>query len=839
MEELDRLSARGSVVIKEANVDLSLDCHGIVYQFILARFPLDGAIAIKHKLGYEMTYRARDNSEKSANDWVMIYEGTQISSNDNALKGRITLRIEKVEASPEHSVVHYAYTWSPYVCRDRIEDERINVHFSTRARILNQLGEQLIKNEGVALLELIKNAYDADASLCDVVLHSPSDVKNAFIEILDDGCGMSPQTVQNVWLEIGTDNKERLRIDPATRRTAKYSRTRLGEKGIGRLGVHRLGRYIELITKSADSIDEVRLIIDWRKVENASYIEDLPIIFEKRAPKVFTGGNTGTKIFIKDFRDVWTKRMAVEAARTISGLNSPFSSNDSFNVDFRIEGSEAEKDWLVGMPNFLDVKENAMFSFDIIMSGSSMISFKYGFRPLQRMDQSMARNVERTAEDPMCRMMYPSGVYDYWDRVAIDDGSSGTDIDISELGLVRFSGVVFDLNPKILSLGLIDKKAIKQFLSSNCGVRVFRDNMRILDYGEPGNDWLGLNARKLGKASSHISNSVIVASVDLHGESSRVLREKANREGFIESEAYNRFIAALTFCMERIDAEWRHDKDLLKKRYEQQDGAIDVPVKTPIADLKSLVSSAKIDDSLKERIVRGLGRIEDDYSTMTDNLIKSAGAGLNLVMVIHQIEKVISETQAALKQNSDKSLIVNLVNDLESLVSGYSIILRRSELKWQDVSVAVNHSAFNVGFRLRAHKISLEKAYEKRVISKGFYSRGHLVNAIINLFDNAIWWLGYYKIEDAAIYVDISEKMSGYVTIVVADNGYGFSIPKEDLEKPFVTAKPGGMGIGLHLTAEIMRSMGGQLLFPNREEFDVPQKFKGAIVALALKKEVL
>ena len=136
-----------------------------------------------------------------------------------------------------------------------------NPHFKTRARILCQLGEQLIKNEGIALLELIKNAYDADASLCDVVMSNPTSPENGSIVIQDDGIGMNYDTIVNVWLEIGTDHKANLEPGKSAKRTSKFKRICLGEKGIGRLGVHRLGREIELISHAKDS-DEVVLKID-------------------------------------------------------------------------------------------------------------------------------------------------------------------------------------------------------------------------------------------------------------------------------------------------------------------------------------------------------------------------------------------------------------------------------------------------------------------------------------------------------------------------------------------------------------------------------------------------
>ena len=110
----------------------------------------------------------------------------------------------------------------------------------------------------------------------------------------------------------------------------------------------------------------------------------------------------------------------------------------------------------------------------------------------------------------------------------------------------------------------------------------------------------------------------------------------------------------------------------------------------------------------------------------------------------------------------------------------------------------------------------------------------------MNVFDNSIWWLGYSKTDCPKIYIDITNDLDGYYTVIIADNGPGFALSKDELAKPFVTAKPFGMGmgIGLNLTKEIMNSLHGKLLFPDPYDFDIPKEFqKGAIVALAFKRK--
>lgn len=114
------------------------------------------------------------------------------------------------------------------------KDKETPVRFKPRARLLLQLGDQLIKNESIALVELVKNSYDADANIVNIYMENVDDPKNGVIIIEDDGYGMSADTVENVWLEPGSDFKsekiKRLEVSP------EYKRLPIGEKGIGRFG---------------------------------------------------------------------------------------------------------------------------------------------------------------------------------------------------------------------------------------------------------------------------------------------------------------------------------------------------------------------------------------------------------------------------------------------------------------------------------------------------------------------------------------------------------------------------------------------------------------------------
>ena len=150
-----------------------------------------------------------------------------------------------------------------------IEYEKTSMPFKPKARIMLQLGDQLIKNESIALLELIKNCYDADAKVANVIMNSIDNPDTGYIIIEDDGSGMNFKTVKDIWMEPGSDHKEKIFLNKE--RSLKFNRLPLGEKGIGRFGAHKLGYEIELITKK-ERCPEVYVSIDWTKFQGTDIL---------------------------------------------------------------------------------------------------------------------------------------------------------------------------------------------------------------------------------------------------------------------------------------------------------------------------------------------------------------------------------------------------------------------------------------------------------------------------------------------------------------------------------------------------------------------------------------
>lgn len=164
--------------------------------------------------------------------------------------------------------------------------------FSVKPRLLRLLGDQLIRDANLAVFELVKNAYDADATECSVLIEHADSPLLGRIETQDNGCGMNETVLRNAWMVIATDFKAEQRAK--NKRTPIHGRFPLGEKGLGRLSVHKLGRTITLITRMKGD-DEIVIEFDWDRLENA---DDLA----KAAVKITVGHKREPRWIIPWFR---------------------------------------------------------------------------------------------------------------------------------------------------------------------------------------------------------------------------------------------------------------------------------------------------------------------------------------------------------------------------------------------------------------------------------------------------------------------------------------------------------------------------------------------------------
>ncbi len=687
------------------------------------------------------------------------------------------------------------------------------VYFKPRARLLLLLGDQLIRDPGVAVFELVKNAFDADSPNATVTMSRMENPSRGQIIVEDRGSGMDADTVSGVWLEPGTDYriKEKQKGQP----TPKYKRVPIGEKGVGRFAAHKLGNKVRLITRAAQSA-EVVVEIDWENdFKQKRYLEEVEIKVVERTPEHFKGTKTGTRLEITQLRDSWSRGMVRDLARAVSAISSPFSGVGDFKTTLVLEDHE---EWLYGLVNVREVLKFSLYQAKCFIKGEKL-TYDYQFTPFPGMNRLKARSVTRSL---------PLG----WGRKSVN-------LEDHNVGPVDLRLYIFDQDPKVLTLSEVaDKKGLKEFLNGSGGIRVYRGGIRVYDYGERGNDWLGLGGRRVNIPTKRLSNNQVVGAVSLDIrksidlEKNRGLIEKTNREGFVENADYDAFRDAVVYAIQNIEVERNLDKRRFRNAY--HDEKLREPVLEDLTVLRDIVEKRK----LTPEIGPYLDRIESDFLAVRDRLLTSASAGLSLSVVIHEVEKGVAELVQAVESDKATNRIKALAKHLADLIEGYGALVRRSGLAKERASSMVGQALFNMELRLRAHKIEVVRRLRRQDFAVKC-SRRLIISSIMNLIDNSIWWLDNKWGEQAGkkkILVDLIDDLDGHAAIVVADNGPGFIDPPEFLMEPFITRKPDGMGLGLHIASEVMKAQGGELVFPDKKDIDLPAEIDGAVVALSFKE---
>ncbi len=677
------------------------------------------------------------------------------------------------------------------------------------------LGDQLIRDSGLAVFELVKNAYDADATFCDVTLHDISDPTTASVTIKDDGLGMDLETITGVWLEPGTDYRAKQRANKE--RTPKFKRLPLGEKGVGRFAVHKLGQQIELVTRQLNN-KEVVVIINWAEFAGSGkYLSEVPVSVKTRLPEVFTGKQSGTQITVTNLRDKsWTRGKVRDLQRAITSICSPFGEPEDFRASLILE---PKSDWLDGLLEMKTVLKESLFRASGYIRGSEL-TYDYEFRPLKAMRQQLQGRKE------------PRGPF----VVKWTQGKDkGKELDLSswQIGEVRFDLRIFDRDPAVLALSTTDRAGLKKFLDQNGGIRVYRDGVRVFDFGEPGNDWLDLGGRRVNIPTVRVSNNQVIGAVTLHADQSQDLIEKTNREGFIENDAYEALRDAILSAIVQVEAERAKDKKRLREQYSRPSHK--EPVLDDLSELREEIENRHLTKDLGKYV----NRIETQFIEVRDTLLTAAGAGLTLTTVIHEVEKIIKELVTALKHNVARDRIVALVQHLDQMVGGLGFLVRKSGNTKEKASVLVAQALFNTEYRLKAHRIRATNGIEQEGDPDFSVKcvRRLIVATLTNLIDNSIYWLASRGASDKQIYLGTTFELSGKPALVVADNGPGLTDPPEYLVEPFFSRRPDGMGLGLHLANEVAKVHGGRLVFPEKNDLTLPEQFTGAVVALEFKEE--
>lgn len=710
------------------------------------------------------------------------------------------------------------------------------VSFTPKARLIKILGEHLIKDATVGLLELVKNSYDADATESEIRMISLNKPE-AKIIIKDNGCGMDLETFLKKWMNPATGHKE----DQKKRKErTRLGRLPLGEKGVGRFAAQQIGNSLKLISKTDLTQQELCVEIDWTKFDdNKADLKDVTIDYKMSDVRFFTGySDTGTILEISDLKYPWNETDIKKIAAVLKRMKSPFKGANDFNIRLRFEDCPPVFSLYENL-ELTDILDKAHYKLYGIIDRNGLLQFEY--------------DVNIPGEEKIHRE----------DNINLRDFGNVAEI-IGEIGCGGFVINFYHYNKTLDKLTGFNKKDIEEL----CGISVFRDGMRILPYGELGNDWLKLDNIRI-QDNTFIGNDTIIGLVEIDQVENPDLIDKANREGLIENVAYSHFENLVLACVKFLHKE--KNKDRPKKEIKTQESKTNIKNKfTEIRDRIEKTQTRIKEIAPDDNTIDDLDHIKDSVSIIKSQVEESvedlevsnrrlfhlAGTGLAAERFTHEFSRLVSGANDSLvRLNRDFTSIINAADEslahLKNQVDSSNPKIKKELSSLGSVLEALKNDIRLLGPLFYIKKVASEKDLSikeiinnsgllmRNTMNKAFVTmdvvgdsfnvkmrEGSCMQIFVNLIDNSVYWLAKKsESNDRKIkfYIDPSER-----SVYVSDNGPGVvSRYREKIFDPFFSMKgEEGRGLGLYIIKEILEEKKWDIFLLNKEDF--PGLLKGA-----------
>ncbi|MCY3725306.1 MAG: ATP-binding protein [Rhodobacteraceae bacterium] len=696
------------------------------------------------------------------------------------------------------------------------------------------LGEQLLKNDCVALVELIKNSYDADASRVEVLFknftNDKTNMDDSSIIIMDDGSGMSLETVQKSWMNPATPTKYLSKqkgnlLSPVKKRVIQ------GEKGIGRFALLKLANKITVTTRTPDSNNELVIRFDFTLFDNdflkengqekEIFLDELKIDWDEQIPKKFTGESHGTIIKLESLKGSWNDKLFQQFTRDISNLTDPISrlthntSEDNFgiNIVYNDENLSVENKELEYIKGLIDNK--SVFHIEgTFQNENNALQYKIN------------ENTEKVSlEDERIKGLWLWRQRNLTTNQIKENKSGKTRDQEYTCGNFQFQFYIFDFTK-----GLENKYLLTQHeknLLKNHRVYLYRDGVRVYPYGDPNDDWLNIDTyRGVGRAGDYFSNDQIIGWIDISQKENPLLIDKTNREGLIEIGGASDDLVfligvILTYIKRGHFARYLQKEKQKKQAKVAQEGALSeqfVELNQTLKDIGQTKLADKVTKLTKD--YENVRHFLTQRAEITEDL---AGVGLSVEMASHDIMLLMGRAQSIgieLAQLASQSSINELHEKADMLVG----VLQRISIGMKDVQ-----SLFRSTRRRRKilkiepildkihgiysglldkHKIY----YQKRLLGTSPLvaksTDGVIMQALINLFDNSVYWLETKSPPDPREIIVTLDSDNG--ELIFSDNGPGVDlVDKPYIFEAFFTGKgQEGRGLGLYIARQLLERNG-------------------------------
>jgi hypothetical protein len=571
--------------------------------------------------------------------------------------------------------------------------------FSVDLRLLIELGERLISKDEVALVELVKNSYDADATAVTVAIEPDK------LTISDDGVGMDLEQLREGWLALGTSSKKK------SPWTAKKRRV-LGEKGLGRLAVIRLGKQARLETLPEGGHCR-SLTMDWQKAASAIESgEPVPISAFKVSledPSEWpSSGSHGTVITISKLDHVWTDDQVEDIRITLARLIEPsIDQPPDFSISLEWQGVSQ----IVRAP---EVVQHPHYTLRAHVDEDGRCVGQLAWNAQGRKGSEELTDIELIQDEvPQEATPVRCGPFD----VAVN----GWDLDSPEL------------------------RGYKTKLKEWSGVSLRRNGFRVL---QPDVDWLGMDLRRVQNPTMRLSSNQVVATVSIRSDENPKLIDKTDREGLVqspESDLLKHLCGQVFAILERKRFALRRQARLTRKTLLSplDTTALKVVAKAvPAANRQAIVDYAASIDSFRAHLggwILGRDRVAT-MGMLSAKLIHSARGGLALITENYPVV----EAELPSLPEPMRSQIERMVDGgriLDKVFARLDPLLRYRARQFENLELKVVVDEM-IGFYAPEMK-KLGISWENRVEAGTTVWANHTDWYVIlsNFFENSLYWV--------------------------------------------------------------------------------------------------
>jgi signal transduction histidine kinase len=708
-----------------------------------------------------------------------------------------------------------------FVMENRMDNNEI-YRIRPAGRHILTIGSDLIQDQYAAIVELVKNAYDADSPDVEIEFRVSNDTKNLTITIADRGHGMSRDTVINKWLVPSTDDKLRRKISPK-------GRTMQGRKGIGRYAASILGESLFLKTITKDG-EKTEVMVAWDDFENAEYLSDVEVLVDTKKTNepsgttlIITGGKKhllewmGEKKRVTELDESQITRLKFELRKLIPPINSelfPEVLEEEFGIFLHFynffhnqKGRISEQIKPYPIIDLYDYR----ISGTINANGKGKLNYR----------NQRARNT--IDEDILIDVNNPTNCGKLTFDIRVYDREADAIEHLIKRGLKDERG------------DYVGKLQARQLLNEYNGIGVYRNGFRIRPMGDPDYDWLELNRKRVQNPSQKIGSNQVIGFVLIQSEEMSGLIEKSARDGLRQNQAYKHLVDIANNVIDKLETR--------RYEYRKKSGLSRITIKIEreleklfaFEDLKhgirSKLTKAGVSEETSNEIIKIIAKKEAENNQLADNIRQTvaiyqgqATLGKILNVVLHegrrplnffknQVSNLDYQANELKSDYSEKRLakllstvnefgtnaevLVDLFGRLDPLAAGKRG--KKKELKLEKVL----NGAFQVlGNELIKNEIQYSVTCSSDALYSGWEQDFYAI--MTNLIDNSIYWINNKQPKKKEIHLVVNfDKTLQYIDY--RDTGPGIEehlIETEVIFEPEFSTKPNGTGLGLAIAGE-------------------------------------